>query len=145
MQSTGQTVKRKTFVENLGELLTLAFTRNKSQGEAVRLVEVTHAVTDPLSWVVAGLGLALTCGRILWIYFWHHSAGQFLDKWIVAGWVIVPPVWFWLEWLMFPTNAIEKKRSEWENMVQGHDVCRNMWLAAVVVFAMLLKVQPGGL
>jgi len=53
----------------------------------------------------------------------------------VGAWVLLPPVWFWLEWVFF------SKGQDAERLKHTHDLSRNIWIALVIVLAALLKIH----
>jgi hypothetical protein len=86
---------------------------------------------------VASLALAI---RSRW---WPSAADRQAWAYAVVGlWVICPPLWFWVEW-SFLTSGLS--RHELEDMKHTHEVSRNIWLAFVVVLAVIFGVRwPGG-
>jgi hypothetical protein len=62
-----------------------------------------------------------------------------LGKLVIGFWVIVPPVFFWVDWVFFCTDA------EREVAKHTHDLGRNIWLAVVAILAVFFAVKlPGG-
>jgi hypothetical protein len=54
---------------------------------------------------------------------------------LIAFWVLIPPVYFWLDWLYMTAPA------DREMTVHTHDLARNIWLALVVVLAGILEIK----
>jgi hypothetical protein len=66
---------------------------------------------------------------------------QRLGYLVVGIWVIVPPIWFWIEWTFL---SFGMGRDQIEDLKHSQDVSRNIWVAAVVVLAALFGIQwPG--
>jgi hypothetical protein len=57
-----------------------------------------------------------------------------LGKLIVAFWAIVPPGFFWLDWVLFSGHMTDDERKIAKHT---HDLARNIWvgLVAVLTFA----------
>jgi hypothetical protein len=61
---------------------------------------------------------------------------------VVAGWTLIPPIWFWVHWYKCPYDPASPK---WERMTHGHEVSRNLWVALVIILAVLFDIHwPGG-
>jgi hypothetical protein len=60
-----------------------------------------------------------------------------LGKLIIGFWVIVPPVFFWIDWVAFlPENDRDRDVAK-----HTHDLARNIWLALVGILAVLFSVK----
>ena len=61
-----------------------------------------------------------------------------IGKSMVAFWLLIPPVFFWLDWTVFSRNLPPTERQVAEH---SHDLSRNIWLALVasllVIFGLL--------
>lgn len=57
---------------------------------------------------------------------------------LVGVWVLLPPVWFWFEWVFYSSEQKELERSRVQHL---HDLSRTIWLALVVVLAALFEVR----
>jgi hypothetical protein len=55
-------------------------------------------------------------------------------------WVAIPPLWFLWEYVHFrPPEGIEDER-----MRHLHDLCRNIWLALIVILVAIMEIPwPG--
>jgi hypothetical protein len=67
---------------------------------------------------------------------------QWLGLALLLFWSLAPPIWFFLEWIYLDPK---KRDSTREYIMHLHDLSRNIWLAFVVVLAMILgiKLSPG--
>ena len=54
---------------------------------------------------------------------------------LIGFWALVPPVWFLLEWGWF-TGVGEE-----EHVKHAHELARNIWLALVVVLAVIAGIK----
>ena len=58
-------------------------------------------------------------------------------KSILAFWVLMPPVFFWAEWMLFGKKFTEDER---DRVKHYHEVARNMWVALVVLLSAYMKI-----
>ena len=58
--------------------------------------------------------------------------GERLGKVLVSLWVLVPPVFFWFDWVFFCRNLTEAQKDKAKHT---HDLSRNIWLALIAVLA----------
>jgi hypothetical protein len=63
--------------------------------------------------------------------FWGLSHEN-LGKVIVAFWALIPPGFFWLDWVYFCTGMSDADR---KIVKHTHDLARNIWIALVGVLA----------
>jgi len=54
---------------------------------------------------------------------------------LVGFWALIPPVWFLLEWGCFTGPA------ETEHVKHCHELARNIWLALVVILAVIAGIK----
>jgi|SRR5271165_3166857 len=52
---------------------------------------------------------------------------------VFGFWLIAPPLWAMWEWYTFEGNQVER-----ENLKQGQELARNLWVAVSVVLGLLL-------
>lgn len=52
---------------------------------------------------------------------------------IVGLWVLCPPIWFWIEWVLFTEGNDERLK-------HTHDLARNIWIGLVVVLIAILDI-----
>jgi hypothetical protein len=64
------------------------------------------------------------------------------EKFLVAFWIVGPPVYIWAEWVLFAGNMTKDDR---ETAKHTHDLARNIWLAvaAVILYAFFGKAGLG--
>ena len=82
---------------------------------------------------LASLGMGLD--------FFMHGWAVNHAKLLVGSWVIFPPVFFWLDWVVFCRDLPAK---ELDAAKHTHEVSRNIWLALIVVLVALFEIKwPG--
>jgi hypothetical protein len=57
---------------------------------------------------------------------------------IVGFWTLVPPLWFWIEW-MYLTRGMTPEQLE--DIKHTHDLSRNIWLALLAVLIALFGLE----
>ncbi|HXU47072.1 MAG TPA: hypothetical protein VN783_16200 [Thermoanaerobaculia bacterium] len=78
----------------------------------------------------------------------HRACPGALPCWVgptvVGFWVLVPPIWFWSEWVVFSSKMNDPR--EREHVQHLHDLSRNVWLALIAILIALfdLKIFSGG-
>jgi hypothetical protein len=73
---------------------------------------------------------------------WQGVTGLAWNKIIVGLWVIIPPIWFWLEWTFFSFGL---SRDELEDLKHSQELSRNIWVAVVVLLTAIFGIQwPAG-
>ena len=60
---------------------------------------------------------------------------------LLALWVLVPPVWFFVEFHYLHPGIHHRDAFELSRVMQSQDLARNIWLAFVVVLAVALGVK----
>ena len=59
---------------------------------------------------------------------------------ILSIWVIAPPIFFWIDWIM--CENVDSKTAE--RAKHNHDLARNIWLGFIVLLAVLFDLEwPG--
>ncbi len=58
---------------------------------------------------------------------------------IVSAWVLLPPIWFWAEWVYLTGEKIEK--DEQDRIKHLHDLSRNIWLALIAVLIVAFDIK----
>jgi hypothetical protein len=72
---------------------------------------------------------------------WTHEE---LGRYLIGFWVIVPPIFFWLDWVWL-CSYLAPSAPEREVAKHTHDLSRNIWLAVVAILAISFAVElPGG-
>lgn len=72
---------------------------------------------------------------------WTHDE---LGKVLIAFWGLVPPLFFWLDWVWL-CSYLASYDPEREVAKHTHDLSRNIWVALVAVLAILFAVKIPGL
>jgi hypothetical protein len=73
----------------------------------------------------------------------NPSPVSVLEKAVTAFWALGPPVFFWLDWVMFAGRMEDDER---EIAKHTHDLARNIWLGllAILIYALFGKAEAGG-
>src|SRR5947208_749379 len=84
-------------------------------------VELYDTVTFIFGWLSALLALGCLVWAIVWRWKFHvpHAPAKSIHQWIVGGWTLIPPFWFWVHWYKCPYHP---RSPEWERMTHGHEV-----------------------
>lgn len=88
---------------------------------------------------IASFVLALV-SLVLGLYSqkWFGAAtDDHVGKFVVGFWVIFPPVYFWLDWSWLCRDVKVQDKDSLAALKHTHDLSRNVWLAFVVVLALL--------
>lgn len=64
-------------------------------------------------------------------------SGKGLGRVLVALWVLGPPVFFWVDWVVFCRDL---SKDEKDAAKHTHDLSRNIWLALVAVLAVAFNL-----
>jgi hypothetical protein len=59
---------------------------------------------------------------------------------VIGFWAIVPPLFFWIDWVMFLPGEADREVAK-----HTHDLSRNIWLALVVTLALIFEVKLPGI
>lgn len=62
------------------------------------------------------------------------AAGRDLARMLIGLWVLAPPLWFWIEWVVWSPSL---GAHESERVQHLHDLARNIWIAFVAVLVAL--------
>jgi len=57
---------------------------------------------------------------------------------LLGLWALIPPVWFFLEWVILCRDISETESTRIQHL---HDLARNIWLALIVVLAVIMGVE----
>ena len=63
-----------------------------------------------------------------------------VGKSLLAFWLLIPPVFFWLDWVVFSRNLTPPER---EVAQHTHDLSRNVWLALVASLVVIFGLTFG--
>jgi hypothetical protein len=83
------------------------------------LLIVSSAV---LAYVIGNLGKDK---RLLW------------GRLLLAAWAILPPIWFWIEWIFLCDGLSPEQR---EDRKHNQELSRNVWLAMIVLLVVYLRI-----
>ena len=64
-----------------------------------------------------------------------------IGKSMLTFWLLIPPVFFWLDWVVFSRNFTPAQR---EVAQHTHDLSRNVWLALVASLVAIFGLTLGG-
>lgn len=103
--------------------------------------------------IVVAVSAVLFFVSLLYAYRLRQAAGsgavassklQTRGYLLIGLWVILPPIWFFLEFQLLHPNMVDNS-FELSRVKQAQDLARNVWLAFVVVLAAILGVKwpPG--
>ena len=61
---------------------------------------------------------------------------QTYQKWLLAAWTLLPPIWFWLEYFVIrpPTDP---ESASFDRYKYGQELSRNVWAAVVALLLVL--------
>jgi len=86
--------------------------------------------------IVAGTAAILALGSVVFSY-WGFAQGFTKDNpikvaqvIILAGWIVLPPVWFWVEFYLLYLPDPSSYES-WEHYQYGQELASKIWLALV--------------
>jgi len=95
------------------------------------IVGVLAAILGPVSLFVA-LNQSIVFG---------FCSRACMGKSLLAFWLLIPPVFFWLDWVVFSRNLTPPQR---EMAQHTHDLSRNVWLALVASLVVIFGLTLGG-
>ncbi len=64
-----------------------------------------------------------------------------IGKLLVGFWVLAPPIFFWVDWVVF-CRGLSKAKLEVAR--HTHDLSRNIWLALIVMLAATFGLKLSG-
>jgi hypothetical protein len=64
-----------------------------------------------------------------------------VGKSLLAVWLLIPPVFFWMDWVVFSRNLTAPER---EVAQHSHDLSRNIWLALVASLVVIFGLTFSG-
>src|SRR5215469_15926952 len=102
----------------------------KLRDQIINSAVVTAIIASALS-----LALAVPIGTV-WCKTPYH---QVVGYGLLAAWIGMPPLYFFLEYALLPPPATREARVQ-----HMHDLCRNIWVAFVVLLAAIMGIHfPG--
>jgi hypothetical protein len=90
-------------------------------------------VVEPLTFILVLTSLAFA----LYIRFCDKSSLNPYGYIVLGLWLLVPPAWFLYEWTLCRTFD----ESERGRIKHFHELCRNLWLALVIVLAAIMGAE----
>jgi hypothetical protein len=92
----------------------------------------------PHGWMIAAIaGVACVLVGLVPSVF-SVQLPDWLGKFIVLLWTVVPPLWFWADWKRFVVKDAQHDR-DWAK--HAHDLGRNVWIALTFVLTYLFDVK----
>jgi uncharacterized membrane protein YhaH (DUF805 family) len=92
---------------------------------------------DGINRVLGLISAALAIASLLYAMKYGKAASDGLKKWIVGFWILVPPVYFWFDWVALCRDIPAANVSGVKHL---HDLSRNIWLALVVILIALFEI-----
>lgn len=99
---------------------------------------------------VVGVSVALFFASLIYAYKIRTGSRTVEEKqirgYILIGlWVLLPPIWFFVEFQLLHPNIFPQDSFELSRVKQSQELARNVWLAFVVVLAAIVGVKwpPG--
>jgi len=87
--------------------------------------------------IFCGIASVLLAAGSLW--FGTRGLCPESGPYVVAFWVLVPPIFFWIDWVWFSSELNSPTKREFAK--HTHDLARNIWIA----FAGILAYLFGGI
>lgn len=94
-------------------------------------------VVKVIAWL-SGIAAIASLGLALFIRFRYPCLMDMVGYPVVGAWVLLPPVWFLAEWVFLCKGMCDKER---ERIVHLHELARNIWVALVVVLAVIFGID----
>lgn len=104
--------------------------------EWIALTVIFTRIVSLVALVFAIASLLIASG---W-YKWPLKYFRGYETYILAFWVIVPPVWFWVDWVFLCDGLRPEKLDQ---IKHTHELARNIWLAMVSVLAYQFRIKVG--
>jgi hypothetical protein len=67
-----------------------------------------------------------------------HDSREQLGKFVVGFWVLIPPIFFWVDWVKYSRGL---SKDQLDKVKHTHDLSRNIWLALVVLLVSLFDIK----
>ncbi len=94
-----------------------------------------YPIAPYVSGFFAVISLVLAfCSRMWFPIKYNQLFGYF----VIGAWVILPPLWFWVEWSYLSSGLLPCRL---EDVKHGHEVGRNVWLALVALLIAIFGVK----
>ena len=96
--------------------------------------------THKAAWIGSFLALLSVVFAIAYKFKWIEFPE--LYGYILLGlWVIVPPIWFFCEYLKEFPKGHDRDQSEVERLKHLQDLARNIWLAQIILLTSIMGVK----
>jgi hypothetical protein len=82
--------------------------------------------------VLAALSLIFALVPLLRTFVIVHFPQKIFEYIIVGFWVLVPPMFFWFDWVVL-CPYLHLGDTELEQVAHTHELSRNIWLAVIVL------------
>jgi hypothetical protein len=56
---------------------------------------------------------------------------------VIGLWVVVPPLWFWMEFCFFFEKGLTPFSNDFEKFKYGQEVSKNLWLAISAILVLI--------
>jgi hypothetical protein len=68
-----------------------------------------------------------------------------IKKIVFSLWIIIPPLWFWLEYCFLFERGLTQFSNNFEKFKYGQELSRNLWLAiSAILLLIYFGKLPGG-
>jgi cytochrome b561 len=111
-----------------GLLLRIVNDLRMNREDIIEKVALWSGIAAALSLIVAGV-LRFVCPEL----------AKAVGYPVVAAWVLLPPVWFFFEWVVLCRDL--KNKAERDRIKHLHELARNIWLGLVVVLALTFGID----
>jgi hypothetical protein len=93
-------------------------------------------------WIAGGLAvLSLVCAAVFQL---RNIQDHWFGKLVVGVWVLLPPIFFWCDWVFFCTFTGDDATAKLDRAKHTHDLSRNIWLGFVIVLGVLFGIKLPG-
>jgi hypothetical protein len=115
---------------------------NPDEGEGAKFGRKQFdAVSKSKTWIGA-LAMAVTAiVTVWWAHKRPHSGSLFYAEIaLLVMWVLVPPIWFNIDWYYWDVNPNSKlpRKEQFDDFKHSQDLARNLWVAIAGLLTVLL-------
>jgi len=96
-----------------------------------------------MRWIVGSLASVMLAASILFAKWgWNQriedGGVKVYQAMVLAGWTLLPPIWFWYEYFfLFAPAYLDIESKEFDRLKYGQDLSSKIWLAAVSLLLIL--------
>ena len=96
-------------------------------------------IINVITWISIGLAAAtiVTAAMLLCS---NASVTKQDGKYLVAFWLLAPPLWFFYEWVLLAREP-NVSQDKLDHVKQLHELARNIWLAVVAVLVAIFELD----